>query len=211
MYQGKTRYQDNRVADDYDRRRFTGFKGQWTDAREKHCLQKMLSRVPAGSMVLDIPCGTGRMTELLADLGMTVTAADISDSMMNHAKARSARTHSQVRFVKADIENLEFSDASFEAIATIRLLHHMPSSVRARVLSELHRVSRKWVAVTFGNKYTLQSIRRDVIAKFTGEHRYSISPQVFRREAENAGFRVVEYIPLLPIISESVFVLLEKA
>ena len=210
MYKGKTRYQDSQVADDYDRRRFESFKGKWTDKREKNCLRRVLQRVPMTGEALDIPCGTGRMTELLLDLGMDVTATDISEEMMNHAKIRTARDGSRVRFVKTDIENLQFGNDSFSLIITIRLLHHMPSSVRSKVLAELHRVSRKWVAVTFSNKYSLQSARRDLMAKLEGERRYSISPRVFRREVASAGFKIVEYIRLFPIISESVFVLLEK-
>jgi ubiquinone/menaquinone biosynthesis C-methylase UbiE len=209
-YEGKTRYQDKNIADGYDDRRFVGSKGKWTHKREKECLEKMLEVVPKGEKILELPCGTGRLTEFLLQIGYKVTAADISDEMMRHAKSKTEAFGSKVTFEKADIEKLKYKDNTFSAIAVIRLLHHIPTSLHSKVLGELHRVTKKWVVITYSNKCTFQNIRRNIVAMYTKEPRYSISKKQFLDEVAQAGFKVVEYMPILPFISEEVFVLLEK-
>ncbi len=160
--------------------------------------------------ILDLPCGTGRMTQLLLERGFRVVGADISGAMMRHARERTRRFGSQVNFVKADIENIQFPDEAFELILTIRLLHHIPPELHPEVLGQLHRKTRRWMIISFSNKFSFQSLRRNLKSLITKAPRYSISPALFKREIAEAGFKVVEYIPLLPIISESVIVLLEK-
>jgi ubiquinone/menaquinone biosynthesis C-methylase UbiE len=210
MYPAKTRYQKKSVADEYEPRRFYSLKGKMTDALEKKCLLHTLDPVATNVKALDIPCGTGRITEVLVGLGMDVTAADVSQAMMEHANVRMAKNASPVPFVQADIENLGFPENAFDLIVTIRLLHHIPPSLHRKILAELHRVTRNWVVISFSSKYSIQSARRNLLGKMRGEPRYSISPALFRYEVANAGFRIVRYISLLPLISESVFVLLEK-
>ena len=209
-YEGKTRYQDKNIADGYDDRRFIGLKGKWTHKREKECLEKMLAVVPKGEKILELPCGTGRLTEFLLQLGYEVTAADISDEMMRHAKSKTEAFGSKVTFKKADIEDLLYEDNTFSAIAVIRLLHHIPAELHSKVLAELHRVTKKWLVITYSNKHTFQNLRRNIMALFTKEPRYSISKEQFLNKVAQTGFTVVEYLPILPVISEEVFVLLEK-
>lgn len=209
-YEGKRRYQDTTVADHYDDRRFSSRKGRMTDKKEKQNILQALRRADISGHVLDVPCGTGRMTELLLQKGLRVTAGDISDEMMGHAQRRVEKYGDQVDFVKCDIENLQFPDASFELVLTIRLLHHIPPELHHRILCELHRVTREWVIITYSNKYSLQNLRRNFRSLFTKFPRYSISPSLFKREVAEAGFEIVEYLPMMPVVSESITVLLRK-
>jgi ubiquinone/menaquinone biosynthesis C-methylase UbiE len=209
-YEGRSRYQDPTVADNYDDRRFSSRKGQMTDKKEKQNILTALQRANITGHVLDVPCGTGRMTELLLQQGLRVTAGDISDEMMDHARQRVERYGDKVDFVKCDIENLQFPNASFELVLTIRLLHHIPPDMHHGMLSELHRVTRKWVIITYSTKYSLQNLRRNFRSLFTKFPRYSISPRLFKREVAEAGFDIVEYLPMMPVVSESITVLLRK-
>jgi len=56
-----------------------------------HELRSIQKRVPAGSIVLDYGCGTGRTTLDLLRRGCQVTAYDISAEMLSIAKARAAQ------------------------------------------------------------------------------------------------------------------------
>lgn len=210
QYQAKERYQPQAVADSYDDRRFTSFKGRWTDRREKACVLRALTRANPAGPILDIPCGTGRMTELLLERGFQVTGGDISEAMMSHASRRTAKYGAQVQFVKCDVEALQFPPESFDLVLTVRLLHHIPASLHISILAQLHRVTRRWVIISFSNKYTIQNWRRDFKALFAKFPRYAIAPALFKQEVAGAGFNIVEYMPLLPVVAESVFVLLEK-
>ena len=209
-YEGKARYQDKTVAANYDDRRFTSFKGRLTDNREKQCIANLIKRADFADSILDIPCGTGRMTDLLLDSGYGVTGADISLEMLNFARQRIINHNGRVNFTIGDIENLQFSDGSFDLILTIRLLHHIPSDLHMKIFHELHRVTRRWVIISFSNKYSFQSIRRNARSKFSKEPRYSIGPSDFRSEVAQADFDLVKYVPLLPGFSESVIPLLRK-
>lgn len=211
IYEGKKRYQSLDVASAYDQIRFSNQKGKLTDKLEKKAIEKALKTTTiSNGLVLDVPCGTGRMTELFLEKGFNVVAADISDAMMAHAIKRNDHFGHKVKFTKADVEKLNFEDNSFDVVLTIRLMHHIPPELHLVVLRELWRVTRRWVIITFSNKYSLQNIRRDLFSIFTKAPRYSISPTLFRQEVDQAGFDIIEYNHLLPLFSETVTVLLEK-
>ena len=210
QYEGKIMYRNKTIADSYDSVRFSSVKGRFTDIREKFLIMRAIDFANIKGPVLDIPCGTGRIMQLLLERGYHVTGADISDAMMRHARERTKQYASRVQFKKGNIEDLEFDDNSFEAIIAIRFLHHVPARLHTEILKEVHRVTRRWVVLTYSNKYTVQNIRRDLISIFTKFPRYSISPNLFKQEVKEAQFKIVKYMPLMPIFSESVVVLLEK-
>ncbi len=59
--------------------------------------------------ILDIGCGTGRHAIELARRGYTVTGADLSESMLNKARANAEKAGVRVRFLQADARKLTFS------------------------------------------------------------------------------------------------------
>ena len=86
-------YQNPAVAGDYDRQRFAGWAGRWFDRLERRAVRRMvlgLRHRHARLSVLDVPCGTGRITELLLELDLPVVAGDISREMMDVARRRLA-------------------------------------------------------------------------------------------------------------------------
>jgi len=209
-YEGKTRYQREEIADGYDNRRFTSLKGRITNRLEMSRINDALQVANVTGEVLDLPCGTGRMTEMLLEKGFQVTAADISEEMMKHARQKTSRFGDQVSFEICDVENLKFPENRFELILTMRLIHHIPPDLHNRILTQLWKTTAKWVIISFSNKYSLQNIRRNIISLFTKFPRYSISVSRFKKEARAAGFKICKLNRLLPMISESVIVLLEK-
>jgi hypothetical protein len=58
-------YQSHDVAETYDRRRFHSLGGRYNNWRLHRLLNSILQRLPRGSVVLDIPCGTGRIDHCL--------------------------------------------------------------------------------------------------------------------------------------------------
>ncbi len=209
-YEGKYRYQSASIADEYEKRRFSTLKGRLTDKLEKYCIRKALSIASPIVSILEVPCGTGRITEMLLESDYRVMAVDISEKMMKHAKERNKKSRKKVSFEIGDIEGLKYDENSFDLILTIRLLHHIPVALHKKVFQQLHRTTRKWVLISFSNRYTVQSIRRDIVAYFKKGKRYSIAPSLFKKEVRENGFRIVKYSPIMPILSESVIVLLKK-
>src|ERR671929_357218 len=71
-------------------------------------------QVPAGARVLDVGCGSGWATRLLADYALNgrVTGIDISDEMIRVAREQS-ESYANVDFEVASAEQLPFSDNEF--------------------------------------------------------------------------------------------------
>lgn len=69
---------------------------------------------------LDLGCGSGMMSILLASAGCEVTGVDFSADMLAQAR-QNARAHGvegSAAFVRADVHRLPFDDASFDLVLT---------------------------------------------------------------------------------------------
>jgi len=68
--------------------------------------------------ILDIGCGTGRHDIELAKRGYNVTGVDLSESMLNKARANAKTAGVQIDFRRADARNLDF-DNEFDLVLSI--------------------------------------------------------------------------------------------
>jgi 2-polyprenyl-3-methyl-5-hydroxy-6-metoxy-1,4-benzoquinol methylase len=80
-----------------------------------------------GKRVLDIGCGDGRSTVLLALLGAEVTGIDISPDAIEVAKERAIanNTSSRTTFICSPLEIAQIDDGSFDVIWCDAFLHHV--------------------------------------------------------------------------------------
>ncbi len=88
--------------------------------------------MPAGGRVLDLGCGTGRLTRELAERG-PVVGMDAAAAMLE--RARELRPTDLVR---GDAFLLPFAAASFDRVTALRLVFHFERL--DRLLSEMRRV-----------------------------------------------------------------------
>jgi SAM-dependent methyltransferase len=137
-------------ARDYQQHRYRSLDQAWVNRREQRIVERLLidCRVIGGSL-LDVPCGYGRFTPLFARLGITVTGVDMSLDMV-HLAVENGALYGKGRWLCASIFDLPFADRTFDGVLCIRLLHHRYSvAERLRILSELARVSRQFVLISF--------------------------------------------------------------
>jgi SAM-dependent methyltransferase len=90
---------------------------------------------PAGGAALDVGCGPGQYSRAMSDLGMAVTAVDLSEGMVRAASAAGVRGAGV-----ADAQRLPFPDASFDRVVAAHMLYHLPD--RTAGAAELARVLR---------------------------------------------------------------------
>lgn len=123
--------------------------GLQSDLRLLYAAACEISRLPAGSAVLDVPCGGGvALRGLVPGQGVRYVAADIAQSMLDRTTdaAYERGLEDQVEPRLADVGQLPFADAEFDLVVSFTGLHCFPDPARAVV--ELVRVLRPGGVIT---------------------------------------------------------------
>lgn len=150
---GEEWYQTDEVAKEYDAKRFSR-GGRLIDRREKRAVLEALTPID-DRRVLEIACGTGRFTVMLAERGADIVGLDISSAMLaqGREKARAADVTDHIEFLRGDAARLPFPDDHFDTVLAMRFFHL--ADTPARFLAEMCRVSNEQVFFdTFNDRST---------------------------------------------------------
>ncbi len=171
-YSARTRYIGDAPVAQYRER------SSRRDRSERALLEAILPPRIDG-LVLDAPCGFGRLHDLLAARGGKPVSLDISPDMTRAAHATSGRG------VIAEVERLPLADRAVDGAVCFRFLHHVPTrEQRVAILRELARVSRSFVVLTWFHPLSLHHLRR----KFSADSaRFTLTRLQMQREALEAG------------------------
>jgi ubiquinone/menaquinone biosynthesis C-methylase UbiE len=98
-----------------------------------------LMEIPTDGRVLDVGCGNGWATRLMAERALDgrVVGIDISDEMVDLAR-ESSSSFSNVEFREASAEKLSFAEGEFTHAFSMESLYYYGNILRA--LKEIHRV-----------------------------------------------------------------------
>jgi len=192
----------------YERRRYGGLIRRLNLRLLERALARALTSVPAGALVLDVPCGTGILGGFLAARGFRVVGADISPAMLGVA---GGRPHA-IGHVRADLELPPWRAGSFAAVVCARFLMHVPPASRPRLLGTLAELAHGPLVATVCHPWTLKSLGR-AARRMVGAHAKR-SPRLTRTElaaeVDAAGLSLERVIPVLPILSETWVVVMRK-
>jgi SAM-dependent methyltransferase len=86
--------------------------------------------------VLELGCGSGRLTNAVAQHVGELIAVDFSPEMLGAARRRCA-SHRNVVFKEADVLSLPAQFGSFDCVVNVNLLHHLPIEQAARTMKAL--------------------------------------------------------------------------
>jgi ubiquinone/menaquinone biosynthesis C-methylase UbiE len=90
----------------------------------------------AGKTVLDIACGEGYGSQLLAETALLVQGVDIDESVI--AKAKNKYTQKNLSFAAGSVEKIPFEAASFDVVVSFETLEHI--SAHDTMMAEIKRV-----------------------------------------------------------------------
>jgi SAM-dependent methyltransferase len=153
----------------------------WWYRGRRRIIRAELDRLtlPAGARVLDAGCGSGRTLQELVAYG------EVSGIELDAGSAELARSreHGDVRIGR--LEELPWSDETFDLITCLDVIEHVPDDVAA--LAELRRVCRPggWLLVTVPAYQALWSAHDEANHHF---RRYS--RQSLRRATAAAGWQL---------------------
>ena len=194
------KHYDEQQARHYERAK----EGATTTHRgESALVERALRSVPRDETLLDLPCGAGRMTVVLARLGFTaITAADVSPAMVALARARLEREGLAIPVERADAERLPFTDRAFDNVFCFRLFHHFPTQeLREQVAVELARVARRRVIVSYLDTRSFTSRKRQLgrALKPRPPSKFTQTPAEMAALFEQAGLRPLADRARLPL------------
>jgi SAM-dependent methyltransferase len=112
-----------KIQNDFDRIALLE-PAQWDHNSHYHGF--LLKQLPSNcESILEIGCGTGVFTRLLAERCDRVVAIDLSPKMIEVAQRQSG-DYTNINFQVADILKWEFPVEQFDVIASIATIHHLP-------------------------------------------------------------------------------------
>ena len=153
---GQEWYQADDVAEAYEDKRFSR-GGQLIDEREKSAVLDAIGPVD-DKEILEIACGTGRFTALLAERGADVVGLDISAAMLQQGreKAQEVGVDDTVELMRGDAARLPFPDDHFDVVFAMRFFHLADTPVE--YLAEMRRVSREQIFFDTFNRFSTRSL-----------------------------------------------------
>lgn len=144
--------------------------------------------LPEGARVLDVGCGPGWTSTLLARQGYSVLGFDLAPDMIAIAEQRAVRedVSTQCEFVVADSEQFDF-DQEFDAVLVYDTLHH--TQMEQAVLGNCYRHLRVGGKILIAEPGWLHGRRARNVTEELGVTERGFSPRALRAALARVGFK----------------------
>ncbi len=113
--------------------------------------------------ILEIGCGTGEFSRLLAGRAERVLAIDLSPQMIRLAKARS-KLYPNIDFIEGDVMEYQLPDNQFDCIATLATIHHLPIETTLRKIRKALKPGGIFVCLDLYQRSNLKDLLFDSVA-----------------------------------------------
>jgi ubiquinone/menaquinone biosynthesis C-methylase UbiE len=169
MYRHRFTDFTNALTPVYDRL-FGAFMGKAHEAFRGRILE--LAALQSGERVLDAGCGTGLTALRIAARhpGCAVHGIDISPKMIAAARRNSEEKGLAADFRVGSITALPYPDASFDAVITNIMFHHLDLEEKRKAVSEVARVlvpGGRYISAEFGPRAANALQRRMAKGEYT--------------------------------------------
>jgi ubiquinone/menaquinone biosynthesis C-methylase UbiE len=180
--------------------------------REQRAVTKIFDVLPDVRTVMDVPSGAGRFAKALSD-GRVLIEIDVAFEILEFARERAAKAKLNVAFMQSDAAKLPLVDGAVDCVFCNRLLHHILSAKEREVfLREFHRVTRKYLVISFFDYHAFGRVRKLLKALKGRKPKYDQQPTFaqFTEEVSRCGFNVREVVATgAPWVAQK-FLVLEK-
>ena len=142
----------------------------WTQGERDldHVLRKLGARIEEGDSVVDIGCGIGRLTRVIASRASEVYAIDVSKEMLAQAKQHNGHLEN-VEWIHGDGTTLQpIPNESVEAAISHVVFQHIPDpQITYGYVAEMGRVLRPggWAAFQVSDDPTIHQPTQTIGAK----------------------------------------------
>lgn len=108
-------------------------------------------RIPEGSTIIDIACGTGSLAVTLAPKAKYITAIDLDPDLIKYASEEAAkRKVRNINFLVKDASSLsDYSDKQFDVAVTSMAVHQFNEQLAIQILREMKRIARKIIIADY--------------------------------------------------------------
>jgi ubiquinone/menaquinone biosynthesis C-methylase UbiE/uncharacterized protein YbaR (Trm112 family) len=204
-------YEEFAEAEGYNRAYQDEMLKRWSTAREFKLLDQLLSSQGRSELLLDLPCGGGRLSPRIAAHADLLIEADIAVGQVLYGKRHCELDTPQV-WMTASAFHIPLADNSVDGAVCCRLCHHLPlPEERERLIEELLRVSRRFVVMTFFDFYSLKNWLRRARRPFNKKPpKLTMKVERVRELAAANGARLVKYPMLAPTSSGHRYALMVK-
>jgi demethylmenaquinone methyltransferase/2-methoxy-6-polyprenyl-1,4-benzoquinol methylase len=167
--------------------------GGETSFRER-CVK--FAALTAGDRILDLCCGTGELTTVIASKGLVkdLIGIDISEPAIEIARTRTPSM--PITYMTASADDLPFNSSQFDSCFISFGLHHVLKRERQKTLAEIHRtLSPKGILYIIDYNLPEKGLRRLAALTFTKLDESDEAYEMLKngsliREIEQAGFKI---------------------
>jgi len=205
-------YEDLAEARDYNEAYRDRPTKRWSTGREYRLLERLLGGRPRSGVLLDIPSGGGRLSPQLARHTDLLVEADIAVGQLLYGMQHPPEASERV-WITASAFHIPFRDGSVDGVVCCRLCHHLPTpEERARLVTELLRVTRGFAIMTFFDHHSVKNYIRRARRPFNRKPpKMTMTVDQVRQLARESGAELVACPPLSRLFSGHRYGLMVKS
>ena len=192
-------------AQEYFSKHENEFWRRLSNMRDHQIARRALTMAGNPGSVLDMPCGTGRFWDVLAENPQRIIhAADYSQNMIDVGLAmRPPEITGRINAFQASAFDIPVQSAFVDCVFCIRFVHHLGKHEdRMTLLRELHRVTTDTVIMSLWVDGNLKAWSRKRHEAKRQKHRYQnrfVIPRAeIEQEIRESGFDIVGHIDFTP-------------
>jgi len=111
-----------------------------------------LANIKPTDVVVDVGCGTGKLSLVFASIAKKVIAIDISSKMLKKAREETEKNDIRnIEFRKANCMNLQIGNSSVNIVVSNLVLHHLTDEEKLTTIKEFYRILKPKGKIIIGD------------------------------------------------------------